>query len=225
MHYGEIVSGVFISRPNRFIAQVAIDGKTETVHVKNTGRCKELLTEGARVILEKFPESSSRKTMYDLIAVYKGDLLINMDSQSPNKAVKEFIPQLFENTTLIRPETSYGKSRFDFYIQAGSRRIFMEVKGCTLEENGICRFPDAPTERGVKHINELVSCIEDGYEAYILFVIQMERAKYFTPNTDTHPEFAEALKAASSKGVNILAYTCTVTESSMEIAKPLTIKL
>lgn len=197
-----------------------INGKEETVHVKNTGRCKELLVPHARVILEKAPVGSSRKTAYDLIAVYKNGMLINMDSQSPNKAVFEFIPKLFENVTLIRPEKVFGSSRFDFYIEAGARKIFMEVKGCTLEENGICRFPDAPTERGVKHINELVRAVSEGYEAYIFFVIQMESAEYFTPNRETHPEFAEALKRASEKGVNILAYTCAVTNDSMEIDKP-----
>ena len=220
MHYGKIVSGEFISRPNRFIAQIMINGKEETVHVKNTGRCKELLTNKAKVILEEFPESSSRKTRYDLIAVYKNDLLINMDSQCPNKAAGEFIPKLFDGITLIRPETKFGDSRFDFYIEAGERRIFMEVKGCTLENNGVCMFPDAPTERGVKHINELIKAGNEGYEAYILFVIQMSQARYFTPNRETHPEFAEALKKASESGVNVLAYTSLVTPDSLVIHKP-----
>ena len=197
-----------------------INGREETVHVKNTGRCRELLVPEARVILEKAPEGSARKTAYDIIAVYKNGMLINMDSQSPNKAVMEFIPKLFEGVTHIRPETVFGDSRFDFYIEAGERKIYMEVKGCTLEENGICRFPDAPTERGVKHINELIKAAESGYEAYIFFVIQMNKARYFTPNRETHPEFAEALKSAAEKGVKILAYTCTVTPDSMEIAKP-----
>ncbi len=221
MIYGETVRGIFISRPNRFIAEVETEGRIETVHVKNTGRCRELLTEGAEVILEKFPESSHRKTRYDLIAVYKNGMLINMDSQSPNKAAAEFIPELFEGVTLVRPETVYGDSRFDFYIEAGERRIFMEVKGCTLETDGVCRFPDAPTQRGVKHVNELVKCLAEGYEAYILFVVQMEKARYFEPNADTHPEFAQALKSAVGKGVRILAYTCIVTENSMKIKEPL----
>ena len=218
--YGTTEEGVFISRPNRFIAKVMVNGREETVHVKNTGRCRELLPQGARVILEKASEGSKRKTQFDLIAVYKNGMLINMDSQSPNKAAMEFIPQLFENVTYIRPETVFGSSRFDFYIEAGDRKIFMEVKGCTLEDNGICRFPDAPTQRGLKHINELVTAAKSGYEAYILFVIQMEKAEYFTPNRDTHPQFADALKAASEKGVNVLAYTCTVTPDSMVIDKP-----
>ncbi|WP_432650363.1 DNA/RNA nuclease SfsA [Huintestinicola sp.] len=220
MKYGETAEGKFISRPNRFIAKVEINGKAETVHVKNTGRCKELLVPEARVILEKALEGSSRKTAYDLIAVYKNGMLINMDSQSPNKAAMEFIPKLFEGVTYIRPETTYGSSRFDFYIEAGERKMFMEVKGCTLEDNGVCRFPDAPTERGVKHVNELIKAAEEGYEAYILFVIQMETAKYFTPNRETHPQFAEALKKAAENGVKILAYTCNVTPDSMVIDKP-----
>ncbi|WP_439765219.1 DNA/RNA nuclease SfsA [Huintestinicola sp.] len=220
MRYGQTAEGKFISRPNRFIAKVEVNGKVETVHVKNTGRCKELLVPGARVILEKAPVGSPRKTAYDLIAVYKNDMLINMDSQSPNKASLEFIPKLFEGVTYIRPETVYGSSRFDFYIEAGERKMFMEVKGCTLEDNGVCRFPDAPTERGVKHVNELIKAAEEGYEAYILFVIQMETAKHFTPNRETHPRFAEALKRAAENGVKILAYTCTVTPDSMVIDKP-----
>ncbi len=216
--------GTFISRPNRFIAKVNVGGVTETVHVKNTGRCKELLTDNARVILECAPDGSSRKTKFDLIAVYKGDLLINMDSQSPNKAVYEFIPTLFEDVTLIRPETKYGESRFDFYIEAGGSKIFLEVKGCTLERDGVCLFPDAPTKRGVKHIKELADAVKHGYKAYILFVIQMNRAKYFTPNAETHPEFAAALREAEKRGVNVLAYTCRVTEDSMVIDKRVTVK-
>lgn len=148
-----------------------------------------------------------------------------MDSQSPNKAAAEFIPKLFENVTLIKPETTFGSSRFDFYIEAGDRKIFMEVKGCTLENDGVCMFPDAPTERGVKHINELIKCIGSGHEGYILFVIQMKGVKYFTPNKKTHPEFAEALKNAAEKGVNVLAYDCIVTEDGMEISEEVKIVL
>lgn len=172
--------------------------------MKNTGRCKELLTNGAEVIIE-CSDNPARKTKYDLIAVYKNGMLINMDSQSPNKAVGEFIPLLVENVTLIRPETVFGSSRIDFYIEAEGRKIFMEVKGCTLENEGVCKFPDAPTERGVKHLHELIKACESGYEAYIFFVIQMEKAEYFTPNRETHPEFADTLKTASKKGVKILA--------------------
>lgn len=244
MTYSNTVSGKFIARPNRFIAIVDIDGRTETVHVKNTGRCKELLIPGSRVILQQFPDSEKRKTKFDLIAVYKGNLLINMDSQSPNKAVGEFIPRLFPGVTLVRPERTFRDSRFDFYIEAQgipgeisgdtgvmsgetpvSRKIFMEVKGCTLETDGVCRFPDAPTERGRKHLDELTECLKEGYEAYIFFLIQMDRAKYFTPNSTTDPEFAEALRKAVSAGVKPLAYTCRVTEDSMTVDKPVKIKL
>lgn len=225
MKYGKTETGRFISRPNRFIAAVETSEGIRTVHVKNTGRCKELLTEGAKVVLERFPEVSKRKTDFDLIAVYKNGMLINMDSQSPNKAAGEFIPRLFENVTLIRPEKTWGNSRFDFYIEAGERKIFMEVKGVTLENNGVCMFPDAPTERGVKHLKELARAAGEGYETYVLFVIQMERAEYFTPNYDTHPEFGETLKFARDNGVKILAYTCRVEENSMEIAEPCEIRL
>lgn len=187
--------------------------------MKNTGRCKELLTAGARVILEE-SSNPARKTKFDLIAVYKNDMLINMDSGCPNRAVSEFIPKLFNDVTLIKPEAGFGSSRLDFYIEAGNRRIFMEVKGCTLEGGGVCKFPDAPTERGVKHLNELIRAVESGFEAYIFFVIQMEKAKYFTPNRETHPEFADTLKAAYEKGVKILAYTCKVSPDEAVIDKP-----
>lgn len=234
MKYENIIRGRFIERPNRFIAEVEINGRRETAHVKNTGRCRELLTPGATVILERFPENSHRKTKLDLIAVYKGELLINMDSQSPNKAAAEFIPRFFPNVTLIRPETKFGSSRFDFYIEAEKsveksdknlRRIFMEVKGCTLEKDGVCKFPDAPTERGRKHLDELARCAQTGYEAYVLFVIQMSGAKCFTPNFDADPEFGNALKRAVKMGVTPLAYECRVTEDSMVIAEPVKIIL
>lgn len=232
MTYENTVPGRFIERPNRFIAKVEIDGKTETVHVKNTGRCRELLTPGARVIMQHFPRSENRKTAYDLIAVYKGDLLINMDSQSPNKAVGEFIPKLFPGVNLVRPERTFGSSRFDFYIEANSRpgekvsrKIFMEVKGCTLENEGVCLFPDAPTERGRKHLEELAECVRQGYEGYIFFLIQMNRAKYFTPNSSTDPDFAEALRKALRTGVRPLAYSCHVAEDSIAVDKPVKIIL
>lgn len=225
MKYSDTVGGIFLSRPNRFIAEVSIDGEIKTVHVKNTGRCRELLVRGARVILERAPAGAKRKTGYDIIAVYKGELLINMDSLSPNKAVMEFIPELFGNVSLIRPEKVHGDSRFDFYIEAGERRIFMEVKGVTLEENGVCRFPDAPTERGVKHLNGLAEAVSEGFEAYVFFVVQMCRAEFFTPNTDTDPEFAEALKRAVRRGVKVLCFTCEVTPDSMTINKPCKVML
>ncbi len=223
--YGKTVRGRFISRSNRFIAKVFAEGDIQTVHVKNTGRCRELLTEGAEVILECAPDTSKRRTKYDLTAVYKNGMLINMDSQSPNKAAAEFIPSLFENATLIRPETVYGNSRFDFYIEADGKRSFMEVKGVTLENDGVCLFPDAPTERGVKHLKELSRAAKEGFGAFVLFVIQMERAKYFTPNRETHPEFADALTESAKSGVKLLAYTCTVTENSMELRAPCPIVL
>lgn len=218
MIYENIIGGNFISRPNRFIAQVNINGKIETVHVKNTGRCKELLTDNARVFCQHF-DSTARKTAYDLISVYKGDRLINMDSQAPNKVFGEFLSggNLFEDIEFIKPECKYKNSRFDFYVKTKSKEIFVEVKGVTLEENGVVLFPDAPTERGVKHINELVQAKQDGYDAYIAFVVQMEGVKYFTPNRNTHPEFAEALKNATAQGVKILCYDCTVTPDTLKI--------
>ncbi|MGN0711459.1 MAG: DNA/RNA nuclease SfsA [Anaerovoracaceae bacterium] len=226
MKYKNIVEGKFAARPNRFIAHVEINGQTEICHVKNTGRCRELLIEGSRVFLEK-SDNPHRKTKYDLISVYKGDMLVNMDSQVPNKAVGEWLASggLFEDITVIKPEKTYGTSRFDFYVEAGNRRIFMEVKGVTLEHDGIARFPDAPTERGVKHLRELKACIGDGYEAYVVFVIQMKGTKLFMPNIETHKEFAEALKEAQEAGVGVLAYDCDVTEDSIKISSPVPVKL
>ncbi len=226
MKYGTTVTGQFISRPNRFIAEVLVGGEVKICHVKNTGRCKELLTKGARVILEK-SSNPARRTEYDLIAVYKGDILINIDSQAPNKVFYEFARRggFLDGITLIKPEQYYGKSRFDLYLERGGERIFAEVKGVTLEENGVLMFPDAPTERGVKHVKELMSAVKDGYKAYIVFVIQTEECKYFTPNIKTHPEFAEALKNASENGVEIMAYTCCVSEDSLEIKALAEVKL
>ena len=217
MKYNKIVEGVFISRPNRFIAYVDVNGKTETVHVKNTGRCRELLTDKARVYLS-VSDNPERKTGYDLIAVKKGDLLINMDSQIPNDVCEEMLKKhtIFSENAIIKREYTYKSSRFDFYIEDGERRIFLEVKGCTLENNGIASFPDAPTERGVKHINELISAIKDGYEAYIVFIIQMKGVTQFRPNDITHKAFGDALRLAHKKGVKILAYDCKVTPDSIE---------
>ncbi|MEG0019230.1 MAG: DNA/RNA nuclease SfsA [Oscillospiraceae bacterium] len=226
MKYQNIKQGIFISRPNRFIALVEIEGAIETVHVKNTGRCKELLTPQAVVFVEGC-DNPLRKTRFDLIAVYKGNRLINMDSQVPNKVVGEWLLQtdIFGKIDLIRPETVYKSSRFDFYIEAQGKRIFAEVKGVTLEENGVLKFPDAPTLRGIKHINELCDCADNGYCAYIIFVIQMEGADYFTPNYATQPEFGAALKAAQQHGVNILAFDCLVTQDSITAHKPVKIVL
>ena len=173
MHYPNMKQGIFLKRPNRFIAHVEIDGKEEICHVKNTGRCRELLREGAAVWVQEHPDSPTRKTKYSLITAQKGPLLINMDSQAPNEAVAEWIPKsgLFPNLLQIKRESTYGRSRFDFYVETESQKCFMEVKGVTLEENGIAMFPDAPTVRGARHVQELCDCIDDGYEAYILFVI------------------------------------------------------
>ena len=226
MIYENIVAGNFLSRPNRFIAQVNINGITETVHVKNTGRCKELLTDNAKVLCQHFA-NTSRKTAYDLISVYKGDRLINMDSQAPNKVFKEFLEKniLFKNIEIIKPECKYQNSRFDFYVKTADKEIFIEVKGVTLEENGVVLFPDAPTERGIKHLNELVTDKNNGYDAYVVFVVQMENVKYFTPNSKTHKAFAQALLNAKNKGLNVLCYDCKVTETTLDINNPVEVKI
>ena len=218
MLYDNIREGKFISRPNRFIAIVESGGKTETVHVKNTGRCKELLLPGARVILQR-AAATGRKTQYDLISVWKGERLINMDSQAPNKVFLEHLQSggYIEGLTLIKPETPYKGSRFDIYAEAGQRRLFIEVKGVTLEENGVAMFPDAPTLRGVKHLRELADCIKEGFEARMVFVIQMSGTEYFTPNNSTHPAFGEALAAAYAAGVKVDALDCCVTKNSLYI--------
>lgn len=218
MKYKETEKAIFLKRPNRFIAEVEVQGKREIVHVKNTGRCKELLIPGTEVILEK-SGNPKRKTKYDLICVNKQGRLINMDSQIPNKAAEEWIKKggLFPEEVTIRPEKKYGNSRFDLYVESPVRRAFVEVKGVTLEEDNIVRFPDAPTVRGLKHVEELILCMEEGYEAYLLLVIQMKGVKKFTPNWETHPEFGEALVKAEKAGVKILARDCFVTEDSIEI--------
>lgn len=226
MRYENIVTGIFVDRPNRFIANVMIGGKSEVCHVKNTGRCRELLTPGAEVYLEVV-QNPARKTKYDLISVKKGNLLINMDSQAPNIAVGEWLRagNLFSDALLIKPEKKYGSSRFDFYIETPERKIFMEVKGVTLEEDGVVRFPDAPTERGIRHMEELISCIREGYEAYILFVIQMKNVKHFEPNDRTHQAFGDTLRKAHKAGVNVLAYDCVVTTSEMWLDQPVSVIL
>ena len=226
MHYNNIVEGRFLERSNRFIARVEVNGRTETVHVKNTGRCRELLVRGAKVYLEK-SENPSRSTAYDLIAVEKGQRIINMDSQAPNKAVGEWLRAggLFPDVTFVRPETKYGNSRFDFYVETEREKIFIEVKGVTLEDEGVVRFPDAPSDRAVKHVGELVEAKRNGYRVFVLFVIQMEQVRYFTPNRQTHPEFADALCGASEAGVEILAYDCRVTADSMIINRPVPVAL
>ncbi len=218
MQYGNICKGRFLRRPNRFIAIVDLDGEEVTCHVKNTGRCRELLVEGAIVFLEDCKDNPNRKTRYDLIAVYKGDMLVNMDSQAPNKVVGEYLSVLFPDIIMARPETKYKNSRFDFYVETEKKKIFLEVKGVTLEENGIARFPDAPTERGIKHMQELIACMEEGYDAYILFVIQMEGMKQFEPNIATHPAFGTVLKEAEIAGVKIRCLGCTVEPDGLWIS-------
>ena len=208
MRYHDVREARFLFRPNRFIAHVELDGKEEVVHVKNTGRCRELLTPGARVWLEE-GKNPDRKTRWDLIAVQKGDRLINMDSQAPNQVAREWLEAggLFPRADRIQPEYTYGNSRFDLYAEAEGRKILMEVKGVTLEEEGVVRFPDAPSQRAVKHLEELVRAREEGYETYVFFVIQMKDVKYFTPNRETHPEFAQALEAAAAAGRMTLQFT------------------
>lgn len=219
MKYDNILEGKFISRPNRFIAHIEVNNKIEICHVKNTGRCKELLTPSAKVFVQE-SNNPKRKTKFSLIGVIKENRMINMDSQVPNKVALEWLSKgnLFKEITLIRPETKYKNSRFDFYVETKNKKAFIEVKGVTLEEDGVVRFPDAPTERGVKHVNELCECIQDGYDAYIIFVIQMKNVLYFEPNVKMHKEFAEALKKAKECGVNILAVDCEVTEDSINIS-------
>ncbi|MCM1329115.1 MAG: DNA/RNA nuclease SfsA [Ruminococcus sp.] len=223
MKYENIVKGRFLERPNRFVAYVEIDGREEVCHVKNTGRCRELLVHGCTVYLDK-AKNPERKTKYDLVAAEKGERLINMDSYAPNLAAGEFLPKIFPGS-IIKSEYTYGKSRFDFYIELNSRKILLEVKGVTLEKDGVVMFPDAPTERGLKHVRELAECVKKGYEGYLLFVVQMGKVKYFTPNNETHPQFGEALKEAKRAGVKLLAYDCEVAPDGMEINGPVSIIL
>ena len=230
MKYKNVIEGVFLSRPNRFIAQVLVDGKEETVHVKNTGRCKELLVDNARVYLS-VSDNPARKTKYDLVAVEKvtdrGALLINMDSQIPNDAVAEWLPisGLFSENAVVRREYTFGKSRFDFFVQDADKKAFIEVKGVTLENDGIVSFPDAPTERGVKHIEELISALEQGYESYIVFVVQMKGVVEFRPNRERHPQFADVLKKADEAGVKIVAVDCLVAADEMKIDSEIKVNL
>lgn len=230
MRYKNVKKAKFLARPNRFIAYCEVDGECEVVHVKNTGRCRELLCEGATVYLS-VTDNPQRRTKYDLVVVEKvtdrGAVIINMDSQAPNEAAWEWLSSgaVFGKGCTIRREVRYKNSRFDLYVEQGERRAFVEVKGVTLENDGIACFPDAPTERGVKHLGELCAALTDGYEAYILFVVQMKGIHTFTPNDDTHKEFGDALRAAAYSGVKILVYDCTVTPDSMEIDAPVNIEL
>lgn len=219
MKYENIKKAKFLSRPNRFVAEIEIDGKVELAHVKNTGRCKELLIRGTTVYVRE-DRSPHRKTKYDLITVEKGRRLINMDSQVPNQVFREWAEAggLGKNISLIKGEHSYGNSRFDFYMEKGGEKYLIEVKGVTLETDGVAMFPDAPTERGVKHIKELVKAMGEGYKAAIVFVVQMKEVKYFTPNDDTHKAFGNALREAVNKGLKVIVFDCFVTEDSIEAA-------
>lgn len=230
MRYPNICQGVFRSRPNRFIAHVELDGQDVVCHVKNTGRCRELLVPGGTVYLTG-SDNPARKTKYDLVAVEKrtpqGPLLINMDAQAPNRvfcewaAAGNFRPGL----TRLRPETTYGTSRFDFYWEDSGRRGFVEVKGVTLEEDGIARFPDAPTERGVKHLEELIRVKEAGYEAALCFLVQMSPMRWVEPNDTTHPAFGQALRRAAAAGVDVFALECAVTPDSLTVKSPISVRL
>ena len=225
MQYENMTPGIFLARPNRFIAHVQIDGQTEVVHVKNTGRCRELLVPGCTVYCQR-SDNPSRKTKFDLIAVRKGDRLINMDSQAPNRAAGEWLASggLGEISGL-RAEVKQGDSRFDFAFDKDGKRCFLEVKGCTLEEDGVCAFPDAPTERGAKHIRGLTEAALAGYGAYILFVIQMSDVKYIRPHDETDPAFGAALREAAQNGVHILAMDCAITPDTMDIRLPVLVRL
>jgi len=226
MRYKEVIEGRFLSRPNRFIARVEAEGRQEVCHVKNTGRCRELLTPGARVYLSR-AENPARRTRYDLIAVEKGPLLINMDSAAPNKVFGEWAAAggLGEVPEELRPEVTFEDSRFDFRLRMAAGVRFVEVKGVTLEENGEVRFPDAPTERGVKHLHGLCRAVEAGYAATVFFVVQMEGVRRFSPNDDTHPAFGEALREAAARRVEVLAYDCRVTPDSLTIRAPVPVVL
>lgn len=225
MRYANMMPGVFRKRPNRFIAHVEIDGQEQVVHVKNTGRCRELLVPEAAVWCQR-SDNPARKTRYDLIAVKKGSRLINMDSQAPNTAAREWLESgglgKIDN---LRPETVHGDSRFDFSFTLEGKTCFLEVKGVTLEENGVCAFPDAPTERGAKHLRGLAQAVRQGYGAYVLFVIQMADVKYLHPNDRTDPDFGTALREAAAQGVKILAVACRVSEDTMEISGSVPVRL
>ena len=219
-----MLRATFLERPNRFIAYVSLDGKREICHVKNTGRCRELLLPSVSVVLSDERGNEKRKTPFDLIAVQKGERLINIDSQAPNKAAAELLLRLYPDAVIV-PEKTVGDSRLDFYIEDGNRKIFAEIKGVTLEKDGVVLFPDAPTERGIKHLRELSALAKKGFGAKVIFIIQMSCVKYFTPNTETHPQFATELKAAKEAGVEILAYECSVSDNGMNVTSPVPVVL
>lgn len=227
MKYNKIVEGIFLERPNRFIAKVLIDGKEETVHVRNTGRCKELLIPGTKIILEDCSHNVNRKTKYSLIAVWKANKLINMDSQVPNKVVFDAIEQdhinNISNVSFIKREVTFGKSRFDIYFESGDKKGFVEVKGVTLEKDGISMFPDAPTDRGRKHVLEMIEAVKEGYRGIIFFLIQMDKVNLFKLNWEMDPKFSQAVKLASENGVEIMAYDAIVSPNSISIGNDIDI--
>ncbi len=237
MKYEKIIKGKFIDRPNRFIALVEVEGEAVKAHVKNTGRCRELLVPGAAVYLEDFEgRMGGRKMRYSLVGVEKkvpaGTLMVNMDSQAPNKVVGEALAdgtirlEGMDRLAEIRAEKTFGQSRFDFYVEdEAGKAAYIEVKGVTLEDEGIVRFPDAPTERGVKHINELISAAVEGYKAYVIFVVQMSGMKEFRPNDETHPQFGQALRNADTAGVKVIAYESIINENSMNICNDIRVNL
>ena len=230
MRYENIHPGIFLSRPNRFIAHVEVEGQEQVCHVKNTGRCRELLRPGCRVWLEK-NGNPGRKTAFDLVAVEKqrpeGTLLVNMDSQAPNKVFGEWAGagNFRSDLKLLRPETTFGNSRFDYYWESSKSRGFVEIKGVTLEHNGVVRFPDAPTERGVKHLEELMAARAAGYETAVCFIVQMEGMRHLEPNDATHPQFGDALRRAAAAGVEVLALECAVTPQTLRAVRLLPVKL
>ena len=226
MRYGTVIPGRFVERPNRFVARVETAEGLQTVHVKNTGRCRELLVPGAVVYLER-AANPARRTAFDLIAVEKGELLINMDAQAPNRVFGEWVEEggFLPGVTAVRPEFTYGDSRLDFCLETAAGLCLVEVKGVTLEENGAARFPDAPTERGVKHIRELQRAAEAGLGAVLFFVVQMEGVCSVSPNDETHPAFGAALREAAANGVRVCAWDCTVTPESIAIRRPVPVLL
>lgn len=226
MIYENILPAIFVNRPNRFIAHVELNGRLEVCHVKNTGRCRELLIPGCRVYVQHQP-SPTRKTAYDLIAVEKGERLLNMDANAPNRVFNEYVRagRFLRGWSVIRPETTHGDSRFDFYLESPGHRLFAEVKGVTLEDDGVMRFPDAPTERGVKHLEGLARCVQEGYEAWAVFVIQTEDVRWMEPNRRTHLAFADAMRQAAQAGVHLLALDCHTEPDRLEIRRPVEIRL